>query len=359
MMEISANPTVDRIRFVTLSTSVWGAETSLLTLAEAIRGLHPTLDLELVAPAGQLVDMWDESRLGASIRLPAEFSGLEGRLAIVKSQPKLARYLAALPKNAIAHSHHQWTHMPVAVSSRRQSVLDLHDFVPTKLGRLVQAAAVALAGQSYVASETVRNHLPKWLRHRTQNLNRPVAAPMKLMESRRNSPGESQLRVIIVCRPDPNKRMADAVLPLLRELRQDDELAIVGGLSQDYDFLDSTVKGDPRVKFLGRLRGHELDEVWGEANVHVLTAPTEPFGRVVVEAAMRGVPSIVHRGAGAATVVRQTRAGCIVDSWEHVGTALASLRDPVHFAAISGRLASLVSQYEPQTVAQRYLRLLP
>jgi glycosyltransferase involved in cell wall biosynthesis len=352
------HPEALRFRFVTLSTEAWGAETTLLTLVRAIGEFAPTTDFELVAPAGELTDTWRAEGIGPVVLLPKAFASMESKAEILRAQFKLARHLRSLPKADIVHSHHQWAHLPVAWTNRTSvSVLDLHDFVPTRPGRLIQAAAAALASHVFVASKTVQRQLPRQLVSKTSLLNRPV-------RTQGNIPKPTQpfrdgaLRILVVCRPDPNKRLFDALGPLLERLSAHDEVVVVGGRKDEFGDLPGALSSDARLSFKGRLSGAAMEAEWIAANVHLLSSPAEPFGRVVVEAAAHGLPSIVHSKAGAADIVRATGGGLVMDSWGDFGATLEELRDPRWWTDLVDKLDAIVASHSPARVARRYLSVL-
>lgn len=342
------------LRFVTLSTHIWGAENTLLTLATALEAENAA-KLQLVAPDGPLLEEWTARHLGSSIALPDSYSNINGRAALLASQPRLTLFLSRLPRVDFVHSHHQWTHIPVAYSSSCPTVLDLHDFVPTFFGRLLQNVAVLRASQSMVASETVRKQLSKKFRAKTTILNRPVAQPANRSKESHSPLSLPTLTFIVVCRPDPNKGFMHAIKPLLNSMERDDKLVVVGGTANQFD-PQLSIASDPRIQFHGRLQGDDLEEAWRQADVHILTSEFEPFGRVVVEAAIRGLPSIVHSCAGAASSVESSGSGIVLADWQTVGERIRDLRSHHFWEGLEARLERLVELHDPLAVADIYRR---
>lgn len=346
---------VNTIRFVTLSIKVWGAETTLMTLVRSLKVIAPDIELQLAAPPGEMTELWRKEEIGPIFALAAKYGSLQGHRSLLASQVSLRRHLARLPTVDVIHSHHQWSHLPVAAAGRgRRSVLDLHDFVPTRAGRLIQAAAVLFASHVFTASETVRRQLPAGLHRSTQILNRPVAAGPQL-QAKTVAKMHGMLSVIIVCRPDPNKQLFTALEPLLKALHSEDKVVVVGGERAEYGPMPPQVATDGRLAFTGRLTGALLTAEWQKANVHLLSSASEPFGRVVVEAASHGLPSIVHELAGAADVVRKTGGGVVVSDWAEVGEAVRVIREQAWWTGLSSSLEQIQEAHSPHGVAEQYI----
>lgn len=82
------------------------------------------------------------------------------------------------------------------------------------------------------------------------------------------------------------------------------------------------------VRFTGRLSQEEVEEVYADADLFVLSSVSEPFGLTPLEALSRAVPVIVSRQSGVAEVL----ASCPkYDYWDTAGLAsqvLTLARDP-------------------------------
>lgn len=344
-----------RIRVVTLATGIWGAENTLLALMASLRDLDASIALELVAPQGQLTEAWNDADLGETIYLPDSASSQGSKVELLKIQPRIRAFLKTLAPVDVIHSHHQWTHLPVALSQRKPViVLDLHDFVRTIFGRIIQAFAVHASDVAFVASRTVRRQLPPFLRSNARILNRPISTPGGSILRAPAARGKG-LRVVIVCRPDPNKEFGPALSSIMAAIRDEDSVTVAGGFASDFS-VDSNA--DARLSFVGRLEPDALNELWDASDVHILTSSREPFGRVVIEAAGRGVPSIARRGAGVTHVMETSCAGFVLESWEQLDGALDSLRDDATYQLQVSNLPSLVGHCSPDVVATEYLKAI-
>ncbi len=109
------------------------------------------------------------------------------------------------------------------------------------------------------------------------------------------------------------------------------------------------------VHFTGFLRGPDVDRIYDEAALYVLSSVSEPFGIAPLEALSRDVPVIVSRQSGVTEVLSNVTA---VDFWDV--TALArcirevlarpELRDEM---AAQGRAATRVLTWERQAALVR------
>ncbi|WP_429597734.1 glycosyltransferase family 4 protein [Arthrobacter crystallopoietes] len=356
----SSSPKRSSIRFITLATETWGAENTLLTLAGELRHSYPQYDLHLYAPEGALTREWQAQRLGKVKAMPRWFGGELTHSRILLSQVLLVPLLIVQPRVDVIHSHHQWTHLPAAIAHRNSKVvLDLHDFVPTRSGRLVQGVAATLANRIYLASARMANQLPTVARASAFALNRPVQidVPPTTHDSRRVD--QTRLTLMIACRPDPNKEIGTALTQLTPHLRGGDRVLVAGGTAVDYGLEDTPLNGHPKIDFMGPVDRTTMGDLWCSVDVHILPSPREPFGRVVVEAAAFDVPSILLSSAGTASVVREHDAGIVLDSWRDLDSALDMLRHPDRKLGFSNGLKNLVLSCSPSQIASRYVEKFP
>lgn len=147
-----------------------------------------------------------------------------------------------------------------------------------------------------------------------------------------------------------------AALPQARDAR----LVIAGG---DADGLASRLAGDAqrlgvadRVTILPRfIDGADKEALFGSASVFAMTSLSENFGLAAFEAMRRGVPVLATPDVGMAEIVREVRAGVVVDpSPAGIARGLATLlADPGSSRAMGevGR-QHVVAHYGWQAVAK-------
>lgn len=261
--------------------------------------------------------------VGTSVRAPA----------VPRSVVAAARALDAerLWGDGPVVSFSQWLHLPLALAGRRPGrrvVLDLHDGPFTCSGAAVQSAAAWAAHACVATSQTALRHLVCWPRRRARVVPRPVqiseAAPVRSPAA--SAPGP--LRLAIVTRLDPEKRVDVALNAHARLLAAGvpAQLDVVGAAHRGGDARTAAGDGDlphrwPDARFHGKLpRAAALALIAG-ADALLSTAPGEAFGRTVAEAALLSVPSVVC-GGGPAELVEHGRTGFVVPPGDP--TALAS-----------------------------------
>jgi len=116
-----------------------------------------------------------------------------------------------------------------------------------------------------------------------------------------------------------------------------DDRLLIGGDHREVrgggvmDEVVAAADGDNRVRLLGLLRGHELDDFYASIDVFVLPSVAESFGIVQAEAMMAGVPSVTTDLPGGRHPVVATGFGRIVPPCDpsSITTAIAELRDLV------------------------------
>jgi len=152
--------------------------------------------------------------------------------------------------------------------------------------------------------------------------------------------GENKLRVITLARLEPRKGI-DALIRAVALLQGEFpslQLAVAGS-GEDRARLESIARKsgvDERVIFLGRISEAEKSALFALGDVFAMPSyrvgeSIEGFGRVYVEAALMGLPSIAGRDGGAADAVLDGKTGLLCDgtSVQSVAEALGRmLRDP-------------------------------
>ena len=95
-----------------------------------------------------------------------------------------------------------------------------------------------------------------------------------------------------------------------------------------------------RIMFLGK--SENVRDLLAAADALVLPTRSEPFGMVVVEAILMGVPPVVSRVAGSSEVVEDGRSGFVID-------------DPKNVTAWAGAMTRLCDRTLRETMAEACL----
>lgn len=112
-----------------------------------------------------------------------------------------------------------------------------------------------------------------------------------------------------------------------------------------------------RVLFTGFLPPEELDRLYAEADVFVLSSVSEPFGLAALEALAHGTPAIVPRQAGVSEVVRNVLLVDFGDVEDLAAKILAVLLSPRIARAFAARGRAEVLQLPWKGAAEKCLRV--
>ena len=150
--------------------------------------------------------------------------------------------------------------------------------------------------------------------------------------SRRNAaaigPDETIITVVgVVCERKGQFEAAKAMPGLLREIPSARLLFVGETYPRDAGYrraIEEYVSGhglEGKVRFLGFLE--DPGEVYDMSHCVLVPSKVEPFGRIVVEAMLRGVPVVAARVGGIPEIIRDGETGTLFSSWEAEAIARA------------------------------------
>lgn len=301
-----------RVVFLSAARQVWGAEVSLLTLAEALA--EQGVESALICPDGELADRARQARIGDVQRVQPHSA------ALTRGRPRecarlWARYLSvAQPDDVLViFSYYLLALAPVVRPLlRRKGVriaLDLHDDLCSRKARLAVRAGSAAVDTVIACSDftarQLRGHAD------VSYLHRPVAAPPPGTAAT-HAPGEP-LRVGIIGRITREKRHA-MVIDAMRRVRSKAVLIVRGdgdGFSGDlaryvFEMGQRALGG----RWLPQGRVSPVAAL-SDLDVLVVGNPREPLGRTVLEAQAQGVVVVVPDAGGASELVQDHVTGLV------------------------------------------------
>lgn len=170
-----------------------------------------------------------------------------------------------------------------------------------------------------------------------------VASRRKAMRKRLGL-SESQTMFLFIGNDFSRKGLSTAIKALGRINDPLATLYVIGrGDTHRYSEIALKAGAAGRVLFVGM--SHEVAEFLTAADALVLPSRFEPFGMVVIEALLMGVPPIVSAAAGSSEVIRHEQNGLIVESatdpqpWAEAMTRLTNraLRDNLASNCIADR----------------------
>lgn len=315
----AAKPPV--VTFMSHSTVFWGAERSLSTVLSHWPG--SASEPFLVCASAELA--------AACASTPAHVSA--------RVEGSALRWWASLPRDVRSRT---WASssvvlfslslLPLAPLLRLRGlrvVLDLHDYLPTRFGRLKIRFASLFCHDVVSVSTFVQSQLPPRRRTAAPPAMRPIAPLSPATTSL-----DTCLRVGVVGRLDPDKNL-ELVLDVAR--RMPETRFLLRGEpargNEQYAFaLQGQVEcqGLSNVTFEGRVpAARVLDDV----DVLLSTNPREALGRNVLEAMLCGIPAVTPSTGGAGELISRFGGGVayselnpeeVVDALRRAATASAT-----------------------------------
>lgn len=311
------------INFISLSTVVYGAERSLLTLT-ALMGQR----VQITCPEGDLADrarlqgipvrIINDSRIVELNDIGTRVRGLSALWTVVRAIGPLKKMIRR--NGACTHvSFSQWLNLSVTVACRldgRRAVIDFHDGPFSRAGRLVQRVAASISNAniftSLVSQENVGGRrLWDTIIPRPIDMQEHSNADMAMDGAWESS----TLRLVMIARLVPHKRVeqACAAVASCRDRGLSVSMAVLGDDMTAGETL-SRLRGEfPEVWFTGQIEKGSVIRVLKSSHVHISIAENEAFGRAVFEAAALGVPSIVAASSHAASVINNGATGWVID----------------------------------------------
>lgn len=114
------------------------------------------------------------------------------------------------------------------------------------------------------------------------------------------------------------KKGQEILIEAMRRINDDRVTAILPGLVKDHEYyqrLRSLVEQyglDSRIKFTGHLHGQEMSDAYAQSSICVIPSLHEPYGMVVQEAMLFGLPIIASRVGGLTEQINDNVDGLLV-----------------------------------------------
>lgn len=341
-----------RILLVEFTSSVSGAERSMLELIEGLRSKH---DVTLACPCGDLADR--ATALGLRV-FPIPASQLTFRHHLhhtprgLAAMARAALQLRAIVKTArpdVVHANSIRGGLLAIPAARRVAPVVVHcrDTLPVGVAGTIVRCAV-LAGADHVAA--ISRHVALslggagWVRRRITVVDNavdlvrfdPTSSSALAGRSELGQEGDLVLSVIAQITPWKGQDLAIRVLGELRSRGVDAVLLLVG----EAKFLGAATRYDNRaferdlhalvdrlglggyVRFLGERS--DAERVLAASDVLLVPSTEEPFGRTIIEAMAMGVPVVSTSVGGPPEILRGGIGGRLV-----VGRAVTDWADAV------------------------------
>lgn len=130
------------------------------------------------------------------------------------------------------------------------------------------------------------------------------------------------------------------------------------GMARDEVVLELSMLGGDRVRYLGLVGDDELPRLYAAADLLVWPAINEAYGMALLEAQAAGLPAVVGRSGGVATIVDDGRTGLLTrpgDAADFAAAVAALLDDPTRRGAMGEAAARKVAAEHDLAAAARAL----
>lgn len=360
MRDTSTESDSRMIVFLTGSSVVWGAESSLLLIAAELR--HQ-VRVKLIASNRALAARWAES-VGADVKCVVARRGRVTRLGAF-----LGPLRDVKPGSVVVLF--DFYLLPLLVPLRRalkrrgvEVVVDLHDSSRGSWRRgayfwLLRLCDSVIAVSNFVAEE-VPHGVPVSVVWRPVPTLEETALRDPQALSRRCKSAHATIGIVGQVTPDKRVLEAISILEYLPSALVQVRGAKIGGKD---DYL-------ARVLAYGASFGRRFSAVGPVAREEAMTGldflllanVSEPFGRVVAEAQASGVLAVVPNAGGAAEIVDDGLTGLVYPAGDIAAAAdriRTVLAEPAKGDEISFNSRGWARQaFSPVEIAQRYLRAL-
>lgn len=171
----------------------------------------------------------------------------------------------------------------------------------------------------------------------------------------RSEPGAGPLRLGYLGRIHPTKGVGSLIDAVLERTDGKVVLSLAGEL-QDEELARKVThaQGDPRISYLGFVEPGELF-----SQIDVLVVPSawpEPFGRIVVEAYLHGIPVLAASSGGLPELVVQGKTGWIYgDGKQTLGEVIEAIsQDARRPATMREACLEAAQAFRPSVIAEQY-----
>ena len=123
----------------------------------------------------------------------------------------------------------------------------------------------------------------------------------------------------------------------------------VVGRSPNSEYFELWLKENPieNLKIHGELVPKDLNELLDKVDLHLFTSKSEGFGKVTIELAKKGIPTILYSTYGANEWLQNGKEGIIVNSTEEFKHAFEILiNDQVHYAELERGCLELAKRFD-------------
>jgi glycosyltransferase involved in cell wall biosynthesis len=338
------NHKIDRVLFLSSAEKVEGAEISLITFLNCYSYESP---VEVFACSNDLLERID---LPSSRRHKVDWSRkvkttlwLIKKIQTLGKEEKVTVVIFNLNLGVISLV------LKAVCFSRIKIILDLHDYLPSRLGRFkLNMLAICVDGvvavSRFAASQLV-------LKQKTISIYRPVALEMSFLKNREKQL-QAKVSVGVLARLDPDKNL-EFVIGIAR-LRPNINFFVYGEPSKEFsDYSQNLIdnsRGIQNLTWMGRV---PPNEIYSAIDVLLCANPSEALGRSILEAKILGIPVVGPNRGGFSEIQGMSFSGQVFNS-----ESPASAAEAIELVLRSeqGELDRDASHWQQETSPHKYVK---
>ena len=338
------NHKLDRVFFLSSAEKVEGAETSLITFLNCHSYKSP---VEVFACSNDLLERLD---LPSSRRHKVDWARkvkttlwLIRKIQTLGKQEKVTVVIFNLNLGAISLV------LKAVCFSRVKIILDLHDYLPSKLGRFkLNLLAICVDGvvsvSRFAASQLV-------LKQKTISIYRPVALEMSLLKNRAKQL-QAKVSVGVLARLDPDKNL-EFVISIAR-LCPNINFFVYGEPSKEFsEYSQNLIENSREVQNLTWMGRVPPNEIYSVIDVLLCANPSEALGRSILEAKILGIPVVGPNRGGFSEIQGMSFSGQVFNS-ESPASAAAAIE--LVLRSEQGELNRDASHWQQETSPHKYVK---
>ncbi len=135
---------------------------------------------------------------------------------------------------------------------------------------------------------------------------------------------------------------------------------VICGDGEMKDYVIKYANEDSRIHYMGKLNNNELEEAYQSADVLIVPSEwPEPFGRVVIEGNINGLPVIAGRFGGIPEIIQQMKSGVLYDnaSAANLLYAMKSFSRRSYYLPFYDNIEDNISYYSIERQIQSFLKV--
>lgn len=352
LTEYFRNRNIEKIEknviFLSFSKEIWGAERSLLELGQGLSLTQNPNEFHLVCLNSDLSEAW--TSLGPSFistYFESKFRAIFFLLSNIFKQNFFSIIFFSLDGLIL-------TPVIRIMKPFLKQVLDFHDFLPRRQGRLKLKFLSCFLNKIIAVSDFCLHELQG-----THGAKTKLYRPIQIRSTIDHTISQKRTRVGIIGRIDVDKNLNRAI-EVLELLPKEFSLIFRGSSFSDKSYqlvLENRVeKLKERVQFQGKI---ELSALYEDIDILLVTNTNEPMGRTIGECQLLKIPVVVPNLGGASELVRDLETGFVYNpkNLDSMSSAILKASSALPIILNRAREEALI-RHNPKEYAKNYREVI-